>query len=46
MLQDPGGHGSLPERLALVAMGKAFGKPWRLEEKAAALAAWAALRER
>jgi len=28
---------------AVVAMGKAFGKPWRLEEKAAALAAWVAL---
>jgi len=28
---------------AIVAMGKAFGKPWRLEEKAAALAAWLAL---
>jgi len=28
---------------AVVARGKAFGKPWRLEEKAAALAAWVAL---
>ena len=28
---------------AVLAMGKAFGKPWRLEEKAAALAAWVAL---
>jgi len=28
---------------AVVAMGKAFGKPWRLEEKTAALAAWVAL---
>lgn len=27
----------------VVAMGMAFGKPWRLEEKAAALAAWVAL---
>jgi len=27
----------------VVAMGRAFGKPWRLEEKAAALAAWVAL---
>jgi hypothetical protein len=28
---------------AVVAMGKAFGKPWRMEEKTAALAAWVAL---
>jgi hypothetical protein len=28
---------------AVVAMGKAFGKPWRMEEKTAALAAWIAL---
>ena len=31
---------------AAIAMGKAFGKPWRLEEKTATLAAWVALRQR
>ena len=31
---------------AAIAMGKAFGKPWRLDEKTATLAAWVALRQR